>query len=83
MRGKYSPTVFFSYSKDQDWFKKNGGHFNNGKNPESDDDDDGFDSYGYSDNGLGVDRAGYTEDQYCLDEELFERVFLDWLNKSI
>jgi len=30
MQGKYSPTVSGWYSKDQDWWKKNGGGFGNG-----------------------------------------------------
>lgn len=66
---KYSPTVTVAYSRDQEWFKKNGGGFDNGKNPNSDNDDDGFDSYGYSyhDGIEGADRSGYTESDYLLD----------------
>lgn len=59
---KYSPTVNTSYSKDQEWFEKNGGGFGNGKNPDSQLDDDGFDSYGYNDQ--NIDRAGISENQY-------------------
>ena len=35
MRGKYSPTVFHSYTSDSKWFIKNGGGYDNGKNPDS------------------------------------------------
>lgn len=84
MRGKYSPTVFHSYHLDQKWFEKNGGGFDNGNNPESDLDNDGFDSYGYSnEDGTGKDRAGYSEDDYILDEELFEEVTTDWASRKI
>lgn len=88
--GKYSPTVSHSYRVDQKWHEKNGGGFGNGKNPESDTDDEGYDSYGYSgDYGDGVDRAGYTEDEYlttgeyieAIDEmeyAIYERVAREW-----
>lgn len=89
--GKYSPTVSFSYGKDQDWFKKNGGGFGNGNNPHSDLDNDGYDSYGYNEN--EVDRAGNSEMDYLasVDYEnfndpyyyLFENTQSDWINKSI
>ena len=65
--GKYSPTVSRWYADDQEWFRKNGGGFANGINPNSELDDEGFDSYGYNDdvNGAdGVDRAGFSEGQY-------------------
>ena len=63
--GKYSPTVSYSYQKDQNWFEKNGGGYGNGKNPDVEHDDEGYDSYGYSEQyGDGVDRAGYTEYTY-------------------
>lgn len=66
--GKYSPTVSTSYMRDQNWWRDNGGGFENGKNPDSDLDDDGYDSYGYSGEfGDGPDRAGFTEDQYATD----------------
>lgn len=71
-RGKYSPTVNFSYQKDQSWFHLNGGDFDNGINPHSYYDDDGFDSYGY--NAEGFDRAGYTENDYLCDSDLYEEV---------
>lgn len=88
--GKYSPTVSYSYSKDKEWFKKNGGGFGNGKDPQSDFDNDGFDSYGYDKN--EVDRAGNEESSYLnsVDYEfenayyyLFENVSKDWHLKSI
>lgn len=64
--GKYSPTVSRSYSQDQEWFEKNGGNFGNGIMPESQYDDQGYDSYGY--NGYtDRDRAGYTESDYLCD----------------
>lgn len=75
MQGKYSPTVSGWYAQDQDWFKKNGGGFDNGKNPESDNDDDGFDSYGYSlEDGTGPDRCGFREHEYAADDSLYEHI---------
>ncbi len=62
--GKYSPTVSHSYALDQEWWERNGGGFDNGTNPQSDDDNDGFDRYGYSGNGCGPDRAGHSEMDY-------------------
>ena len=56
--GKYSPTVSRSYSQDKDWFEKNGGGFGNGLMPESQFDNQGYDSYGYS-GYTELDRAGY------------------------
>ena len=67
--GKYSPTVNFSYIIDRDWYVKNGGGLGNGINPNSDYDDDGFDSYGY--NVDGIDRAEVEESCYYNDEELY------------
>lgn len=64
--GKYSPTVSSSYSQDQDWFEKNGGGFGNGMMPESQFDNQGYDSYGYS-GYTKRDRAGYTENDYLND----------------
>jgi len=43
--GKYSPTVFARYIADENWFVKNGGGFGNGNNPESQYDNEGYDSY--------------------------------------
>lgn len=66
--GKYSPTVFSAYADDQDWWEKNGGGFGNGVDPDSECDDDGYDSYGYSGRfGDGPDREGYTELNYLND----------------
>jgi hypothetical protein len=63
--GKYSPTVSASYARDQKWWKRNGGGYDNGNDPNTENDNDGYDSYGYSGNcGDGPDRAGYTEEQY-------------------
>ncbi len=86
--GKYSPTVSASYSVDRDWWEKNGGGHGNGKFPDKDCDDDGYDSYGYSANdadgnyigeGDGVDRLGNTENDYMVGEwdESFENYTYD------
>ncbi len=58
--GKYSPTVSAAYANDQEWWDNNGG--NDMAKIIFLYDDDGYDSYGY--NSEGVDRAGYTEDEY-------------------
>lgn len=64
--GKYSPTVSWSYAKDSKWFEKNGGGYGNGRYPESECDDDGYDSYGYGGKmGDGEDRSGNTERDYA------------------
>ena len=85
--GKYSPTVSRWYAKDRDWFEKNGGNYGNGIDPNSDNDDEGFDSYGYSEEGNGPDRAGNTESDYLLDGEwdeenyhhpLYDAVSQEW-----
>lgn len=65
--GKYSPTVSTSYRKDQAWYEKNGGGFGNGKNPDSDYDDDGYDAYGY--NADDRDRAGHHENDYAASSQ--------------
>lgn len=81
--GKYSPTVSKSYSQDQSWFEKNGGGFGNGIMPESQYDDQGYDSYGYS-GYTDLDRAGYTENDYLADSYgdeqrgVYERVLSLW-----
>jgi hypothetical protein len=88
--GKYSPTVSFSYMKDQKWFEKNGGDFGNGVNPDSIYDNDGFDSYGY--NSENIDRAGIHENDYMrfytvLDDELeytlYNDTYGEWCFKII
>jgi hypothetical protein len=84
--GKYSPTISASYRFDQKWWDRNGGGYGNGKNPESDMDDDGYDSYGYSKNGSGPDRAGKYEEDYergeWMDDEycypLYEDISSEW-----
>lgn len=87
--GKYSPTVSNSYAVNQNWWKENGGGYGNGKNPNVDTDDEGYDSYGYSGKyGDGPDRAGYTETHYLqgdYDEDgefighlSYENVARDW-----
>lgn len=84
--GKYSPTVSFSYRKDQEWFRKNC------IDPNSWYDRDGFDSYGY--NEQEVDRAGHHENDYLSDGkycehsdtvvyDLYEGVSDDWAGKFI
>lgn len=91
--GKYSPTVSTSYSLDQTWWERNGGGFGNGKNPNSENDDDGFDSYGYAD-GDGDDRAGYSEMEYLTsssyDEDtgicyydLYDQISGEWRGKRL
>ena len=80
--GKYSPTVTHSYTKDRDWWR----------NVSQDGcvDPDGFDRYGYSNQGEGVDRAGYTEldylNNYCEESgryDLYERVKKKWECKEV
>lgn len=78
--GKYSPTVSGWYAKDKEWFKKNGGDFGNGKQPNSFYDDDGYDSYGYNEN--DIDRAGINENDYICNEELFEDISIYWYSKK-
>lgn len=95
--GKYSPTVSLSYSLDQNWWKRNGGGYGNGNDPTSDNDNDGYDSYGYSEDGSGPDRAGYTEDAYLTTTEswtdhegehhcdytLYDRVYSEWESRRL
>ena len=79
--GKYSPTVSQAYQKSQNWWEQNGGNQENLFY-----DKEGFDSYGY--NSKGVDRAGYTEEDYMfgyiMTEEnepyyhLFKEVLSNW-----
>lgn len=81
--GKYSPTVSNTYSKDQEWFEKNGGGFGNGLIPDSQYDNQGYDSYGYS-GYTDRDRAGYTESDYLTDSiddnqrGIYDRVRAIW-----
>lgn len=79
--GKYSPTVSTSYSQDQTWYEKNGGGYGNGKDPESDYDDDGFDSYGY--NADDRDRAGHQENDYLASFQCYEDVQSEWSGRNI
>jgi hypothetical protein len=82
---KYSPTVSSSYAKDQEWFEKNGGGFDNGLNPLSQGDNQGYDSYGYSMYN-DRDRAGNTESDYlcdsisneCESQPLYDRTSDAW-----
>ena len=87
--GKYSPTVSHSYAVDQGWWEANGGGYDNGINPASQLDDEGFDSYGYSgEHGDGPDRAGYDEYEYLagdvsedgefLGHGAYDRVASEW-----
>lgn len=59
--GKYSPTVSASYGEDQGWWEKHKNH------PLDLYDRDGYDWYGY--NEQGIDRAGYSEEDYLLSGE--------------
>lgn len=92
--GKYSPTVSLSYAICKEWWELNGGGFGNGKNPLSDYDDDGYDSYGY--NQKDIDRAGHNELDYMTGEliedgdgnenyvhRLYDDVSMEWSNKKI
>ncbi len=88
--GKYSPTVSTSYSQDQAWYEKNGGGYGNGKDPESDYDDDGYDAYGY--NADDRDRAGHHENDYPASFQwdgeseyypLYEAVQSEWSGRNI
>lgn len=93
--GKYSPTVSTSYMRSQEWWRSNGGGYGNGVDPQSDLDDDGYDSYGYSGEvGDCPDRAGYTEMDYMssyeFDEDsdqlvhpLYDRVSGEWRGKLL
>lgn len=91
--GKYSPTVSSSYALDQKWYERNGGGWGNGKFPNREEDDDGFDSYGYAGpDGCGPDRAGHTEDDYLTTAEhqgdnyvhtLYESVDQEWSGRLL
>ncbi|ASV44365.1 hypothetical protein PBI_SCTP2_350 [Salicola phage SCTP-2] len=87
MLGKYSPTISGWYSKDQNWFEKNGGGFDNGYNPNSDLDNDGYDSYGYtsSDSFEDYDREGFYERDYWSNkgEERYEQIERIWWRKPL
>jgi len=77
MRGKYSPTVSGWYSDDQKWWRNNcvkAEHY-------QEFDKDGYDSYGYDKN--NIDRAGVHENDYALNEELFENVWSEWWSKPM
>lgn len=74
--GKYSPTVSSSYAADQNWWEKNGGGYGNGIDPNSDNDDDGYDRYGYDAN--DTDRAGHQENHYLVSYHLYEDVSSEW-----
>jgi hypothetical protein len=68
MLGKYSPTVSMAYFKSQSWWKP------------ADEmafyDAEGFDQYGY--NKDDVDRAGFKENAYYGDTDLYEDTASDW-----
>lgn len=84
--GKYSPTVSYSYQMDQKWWDKNGGGYGNGINPDSECDDDGYDSYGYSGElGDGPDREGYDESDYLTSYDLDDDTgdVYHYLNESV
>lgn len=57
-----SPTISKLTLKKSNWFSLNGGGIGNGNNPKSIYDNDGFDVYGFSAD--GIDRAGVTLAQY-------------------
>lgn len=84
--GKYSPTVSFSYRKDKEWYSRHC------TDPNSWYDRDGYDAYGY--NEQGKDRAGYDEFEYasdgrycehseCFIYDLYEGISDDWAGKFI
>ena len=62
MRGKYSPTVAYSYRVDQEWWHK----YSRDDEKFTLYDPEGFDSYGYDCNDM--DRAGNYEYQYYHDD---------------
>lgn len=86
--GKYSPTVFSWYDRDQEWHQKHCA-----ENEWYD--RDGYDSYGYHKD-TNKDRAGYTEWDYLGDGrwigqgtdweqyvyELSETVASEWNNRA-
>jgi hypothetical protein len=81
---KYSPTVVGWYNKKiKDWWEKNGG---NADGPNFLYDKDGYDSYGY--NEQGVDRAGKTDHDYESSDEfydgsqVYEDVMFDYFAKA-
>ena len=62
MRGKYSPTVSFAYSRDQEWHVKYMAQVPEVPGVYNQYDPEGYDSYGY--NEAEYDRAGNREDDY-------------------
>jgi hypothetical protein len=79
--GKYSPTVSRSYMVDRDWWRKAA--------KDGAADPDGYDAYGYSQNGEGPDRAGNSGLEYIQqwNEEsgfyLYEQTAREWSAKVI
>jgi len=79
--GKYSPTVSRSYMNDRHWWRS--ASAGNAADP------DGYDSYGYSQDGDGPDRAGNTELDYLekWDEiygyYLYNETAREWQDKVI
>lgn len=64
--GKYSPTVNTAYALDQHWWERNGGGTGiHDAASYREFDWDGFDEYGYGQD--GNDRAGHTEEEYLAD----------------
>ena len=70
MRGKYSPTVTGAYQRDQNWFENYCGRNNPNPAEWSLCDPEGFDSYGY--NEQGYDRAGNHENEYACNDGLYD-----------
>jgi hypothetical protein len=77
--GKYSPTVSASYANDRDWWTKNGGGYDNGIDPTSYGDDQGYDSYGYH-MVTELDRAEYSEDEYLSGSTDIDGYFIGHLS---
>lgn len=71
MQGKYSPTII-SVAQEQ---------FDTMYTYPGDTDAFGYDSYGYAADGF--DRAGYKEEAYYSDDELYESVAAAFRNRNI
>jgi len=81
---KYSPTVYFWYQKNPEWFLENRDSFSGGIY-----DTQGYDKYGYSWRDK-TDRAGFTESDYisdyCNEDDLYytyDSVLNKWHDKPI
>lgn len=76
LKGEYSPTVQGNYENDKSWFESNGGGIGRGNNPASEMDNDGYNKFGYNDDGL--DRTGISREDYEQDQNLYNDVLNDF-----